>query len=139
CEWTLATHTLAQLRAAPGGCSALHPFLALSVCEDPAEQLRSSLACSRSYDSFVLPHTPRARAAPKRLRVAYVSADLREHAIAHLLIGVLERHDRERFEIHAVSLQPPAPPVGIGRRLQDALEHIHYFTRPAQAPVSAPP
>lgn len=41
-----------------------------------------------------------------RIRVAYVSADFREHPVARLLAGVLERHDRKRFEILGVSLQP---------------------------------
>lgn len=37
----------------------------------------------------------------KRLKVGYVSADLRNHATLHLLCGVFCAHDRERFEIFA--------------------------------------
>src|SRR5690606_3769877 len=41
-----------------------------------------------------------------RIRVAYVSADLHEHAVPFLIAGLLECHDRSRFEVTAVSLGP---------------------------------
>jgi predicted O-linked N-acetylglucosamine transferase (SPINDLY family) len=39
-----------------------------------------------------------------RIRVAYVSPDLREHPVGHLIAGVFERHDKSRFETIAISL-----------------------------------
>jgi len=39
-----------------------------------------------------------------RIRVAYVSPDLREHPVGHLIAGVFERHDKTRFETIAISL-----------------------------------
>ncbi len=39
-----------------------------------------------------------------RLRIAYVSPDLREHPVGHLMAGVFERHDKTRFETYAFSL-----------------------------------
>jgi predicted O-linked N-acetylglucosamine transferase (SPINDLY family) len=41
----------------------------------------------------------------QKIRVAYVSADFCDHPVSHLLVGVLEKHDRERFEIIGVSLR----------------------------------
>jgi len=38
-----------------------------------------------------------------RIRIAYLSEDFRTHAVASLMAGVWEHHDRERFEIFAVS------------------------------------
>ena len=38
--------------------------------------------------------------APARLKIGYVSADFRRHAVAHFMIPVLEHHDRAAFEIH---------------------------------------
>ncbi len=40
----------------------------------------------------------------QRIRIGYLSADFREHAVMHLLRGVLETHDRARFKIHAYSM-----------------------------------
>ena len=39
-----------------------------------------------------------------RLRIAYVSPDLREHPVSHLMAGVFEGHDKSRFETWAISL-----------------------------------
>src|SRR5258708_17319771 len=38
-----------------------------------------------------------------RIRVAYLSADLRTHAVGILMAGVFEHHDRTRFETIAIS------------------------------------
>jgi protein O-GlcNAc transferase len=40
----------------------------------------------------------------RRLRVAYVSADFREHPVSYLLAAVLEQHDRSNFEVIGISL-----------------------------------
>lgn len=39
-----------------------------------------------------------------RIRLAYVSPDLREHPVGHLMTGVFEHHDRSRFELIGISL-----------------------------------
>lgn len=40
----------------------------------------------------------------KKIRVAYVSPDLREHPVGHLTTSLFENHDKSRFEIYAMSL-----------------------------------
>ena len=39
-----------------------------------------------------------------RIRIAYVSPDLREHPVGHLMAGIFERHDKSRFETIAISI-----------------------------------
>jgi protein O-GlcNAc transferase len=41
-----------------------------------------------------------------RIRLAYLSSDLREHAVASLITGVFEHHDKNRFETVAFSTGP---------------------------------
>lgn len=41
-----------------------------------------------------------------KIRIGYLSADLHDHAIAHLMRGVFRMHNREEFEIHAYSHGP---------------------------------
>ena len=41
-----------------------------------------------------------------RIRVAYVSADFREHPVSHLMAGLFECHDKSRFDVTAISLGP---------------------------------
>jgi protein O-GlcNAc transferase len=40
----------------------------------------------------------------EKIRIAYVSPDLREHPVGHLMAGVFERHDKTRFETIAISI-----------------------------------
>jgi len=40
-----------------------------------------------------------------RLRLGYVDAEFRDHATAHLVVGLFEQHDRKRFALCAYSLR----------------------------------
>jgi predicted O-linked N-acetylglucosamine transferase (SPINDLY family) len=86
---------------------AAHPFALLAIGSSPAQQLK----CAEVYAEATC------RAAPEplwrgeryehdRIRVAYLSADLHDHATAHLMAGQFERHDRSRFETIALSFGP---------------------------------
>src|SRR5690606_26914608 len=44
------------------------------------------------------PHT-NARAPERRLRVAYLSPDFRAHSVSYFFEALLEKHDRDKFEI----------------------------------------
>jgi protein O-GlcNAc transferase len=47
----------------------------------------------------VRPEYPNDRAGGRRLRIGYVSPDLREHPVGRFLLPLLAHHDRRRFEI----------------------------------------
>ena len=58
-----------------------------------------------------------------RIRLAYLSADLRDHPVAYLLAGLFERHDRSRFETTAISFG--SDDTGeMHARLKGAFEHF---------------
>jgi predicted O-linked N-acetylglucosamine transferase (SPINDLY family) len=38
---------------------------------------------------------------PRRIRLAYVSSDFRQHSVVHFILPVLAHHNRERFEVFA--------------------------------------
>jgi len=105
CDWTdfaaLQEAIVAGVRAGRRACKSL-AFMALS---DSAEDHQR---CARTFSQH---HYPKAeplwrgeRYRHERIRVAYVSPDLREHPVGHLIAGVLERHDKSRFETVAISL-----------------------------------
>jgi predicted O-linked N-acetylglucosamine transferase (SPINDLY family) len=58
-----------------------------------------------------------------KIRVAYVSADFREHPVSVLLVGVLEHHDRRRFEVTgiALSIEQKSP---LGQRVKTAFDRF---------------
>jgi Glycosyl transferase family 41 len=41
-----------------------------------------------------------------KIRIAYLSSDFRHHPVAYLLPALIERHDRTRFEVAAISFGP---------------------------------
>ncbi|WP_284262980.1 UDP-N-acetylglucosamine-peptide N-acetylglucosaminyltransferase [Bradyrhizobium iriomotense] len=85
---------------------AVDPLTFFHASSSPAHQL----TCARTYVAEVAPE--RAAAIPgtpspaSRLRVAYLSADFRRHATAHLTAGLFEEHDRARFDVSAISYGP---------------------------------
>lgn len=85
---------------------AVDPFTFFHASSSPAHQL----TCAKTYVANVAPERGAAISGTpspaSRLRVAYLSADFRNHATAHLMAGVFEAHDRERFEISAISYGP---------------------------------
>lgn len=101
------------------GRPGIAPFAALAIFDIPVLHRRcAELAAPPAVPAPVWPVRP----AGERIRVAYLSSDLHEHATARLLAGVLEAHDRGRFEIFAVSYGPDTGGP-MRERLKAACEH----------------
>lgn len=106
CDWssndTLGRQILDGVRAGKRVCKSL----ALMSLSDEASDHQIAA------QTFAAHHNPgRATALwqgeryrHKKIRVAYVSPDLREHPVGHLMAGIFERHDKTRFETIAISL-----------------------------------
>ena len=99
------------------------PFELISLTDAPEEQLAGArlLVRARHPDTPLQPHA-RGRRKPRR-QIAYVSGNYYEHAVAYLIAELLERHDRGRFEVTAISLGP----VGTGAmrsRIEAAVERF---------------
>ncbi len=58
-----------------------------------------------------------------KIRLAYICAEFREHAIAFALIGVFEHHDSTRFELVAISLGL-TDNSGMRRRIEASFDHF---------------
>ncbi|WLR93134.1 O-linked N-acetylglucosamine transferase, SPINDLY family protein [Shinella zoogloeoides] len=59
----------------------------------------------------------------ERLRVGYVSSDLRQHAVGFALSEVLELHDKANVEIFAYYCGDPAPIDPTQARIKEAVDH----------------
>jgi protein O-GlcNAc transferase len=83
---------------------AASPFSMLLISDEPELHLAAAARTSH-YEPPAKPISFPARGQPDRkLRLGYVSADYRRHAIPILASGLFPRHDRERFEVFAFSL-----------------------------------
>jgi predicted O-linked N-acetylglucosamine transferase (SPINDLY family) len=58
-----------------------------------------------------------------KIRIAYVSADLRMHALSVVMVGCFECHDKTRFETTAISLMP-SDGSELRKRLEPAFDHF---------------
>ncbi|CAN5223748.1 tetratricopeptide repeat protein [soil metagenome] len=79
------------------------PFPSLSLGTSARQQLVSAkIHMKKTYGDSAEPVWR--KHAHERIRIAYFSADFREHAVAYLSIGMFELHDRARFETIALSI-----------------------------------
>jgi len=106
------------------GENVVFPFDALTLVDDPALQLQvarafGSALCAAKAASQSLPTISSGR----RLRIAYLSADLRSHPVGVLMAGVFSAHDRERFEIYGVSTRA-APGDVMQRDISARFDHF---------------
>jgi protein O-GlcNAc transferase len=106
CDWrTRAADCATIAQAIAAGVPAINPFQNLALSDSPAQQLACARAWSRAkYQAGAQPLWRGESYAHERLRIAYVSADFRDHAVALSMAGVFAAHDRARFETVAVSL-----------------------------------
>lgn len=66
---------------------------------------------------------------PRRLRIGYVSSDLREHAVGFALVELFELHDKSKFEIFAYYFGEMKPADETQARFRAAVDHWTDITR----------
>ncbi|HVQ62678.1 MAG TPA: tetratricopeptide repeat protein [Burkholderiales bacterium] len=106
CRWGTLEPEIAELRTRMRQGTALaEPFTLIAVSGDPEEQRKCAAAF---FDARVKAREPRLwqgeRYEHPRIRIAYLSADFCEHAVAHCIAELLELHDRSKFEVIGASL-----------------------------------
>ncbi len=108
-DWRSFDADLAALRAAlqasPDDEFGM-PFAFVGLPHTRAELKRAAALASRHVARGLKPLPPRPARARERVRVGYLSADFHAHATAALMAELLERHDRERFDIRLYSHGP---------------------------------
>jgi predicted O-linked N-acetylglucosamine transferase (SPINDLY family) len=65
----------------------------------------------------------RPRRSRSKIRLGYLSADFRAHAVAYVIADVFEKHDRERFEVIGYSFGPEDG-SSMRRRLEKAFDRF---------------
>ena len=107
----------------------ISPFLFLSVPSTGAEQL----ACARNWAAnrcAVFESAERTRVFAKcdrdpgtPLHIGYISSDFGEQLVAHVVVDLLERHDRNRFVVSAYSVGLDDGSV-LRERIRGAVDHF---------------
>jgi predicted O-linked N-acetylglucosamine transferase (SPINDLY family) len=138
CDWSAYAQLAPRIIEAVGaGRRGDQPFNFLALCDSAAVQRRCA-------ETFARDKTAAIQRGPwetgpfrhERIRVAYVSADLRSHPVASLMAGVFERHDRRRFETLGVALRAPDGSE-LGERVRLAFDDFVDATGISDSEVAA--
>ncbi|MDB5656555.1 MAG: repeat-containing protein [Tardiphaga sp.] len=103
CDWHGTDELIAGIEADfMSGKLSAEPFAWQGIAADESSLSR----CAALYAAARYPaHSPASSFAPRlsgdKIRIGYLSGEFREQATSLLLVGVLERHDKERFEVVA--------------------------------------
>jgi protein O-GlcNAc transferase len=123
CDWKSHDQDLAGLQVdLKAGKVALAPFAGLALLSDPADLHAVARHFVRKQYPAAEPVRRRAVQSHDRIRLAYLSANFNDHAVARLIAGVFERHDKSRFETIGVSFG--APKGEMHARIGRAFEHF---------------
>ena len=110
CNWDGIESEILKLEdLVVSGVEVVHPFFMLSMSHDESKVLTAARTWSAA-------HFPQkcgvGKAGIKRkeapIRLGYFSADFRLHAVAHLISGLLETHDKDQFEVYGFAYGPKA-------------------------------
>jgi predicted O-linked N-acetylglucosamine transferase (SPINDLY family) len=105
------------------------PLTFLGYSDDKQLQLQCAAGAVRSLAPKKLPPLWRGdKYRHDRIRLGYVSADFREHAVAFQLAPLIEQHDRSRFQVIGISTGP-GDDSAIRHRLVEAFDRFHDFAR----------
>lgn len=105
----------------------IHPLSLGAFSDDPWLQLGSAAAYAErstpeTFDPVAFDRRDaQIDLAGRRIRVGYVSSDLRDHAVGYLMSEMFELHDREKVEVFAYYCGPATGTVNA--RIQSAVEH----------------
>jgi len=104
----------------------IQPFTLLGYGISEANQLAATRIFqeNRRGRPAEIPARKVQRAEKPRLRLGYVSADYHEHATTYLLTGLIETHDRNKFDVHGISTGPKAGSKE-AERLRAAFDAFH--------------
>jgi predicted O-linked N-acetylglucosamine transferase (SPINDLY family) len=137
CDWGRRTQFAADVKARVSSKkSFISPFVLLGCSGDPALQLQ----CAKNHIENEIPLSPRPFWTGQtwrhdKLRVAYLSADFRNHPMAYLTAELYELHDRSRFEIFGVSFGVDDHSE-MRRRLARAFDAFHDVRRASDQEVA---
>ncbi|WP_160162733.1 tetratricopeptide repeat protein [Magnetococcus marinus] len=137
CRWDRLEAHIAGVKALLGGERAQHapplvPFITTYLPQIGAALQRQagaqftqlSFGAIMAQPPLAAAHRPRATGSP--LRIGYLSADFRNHAISRLAIGVLEGHDRRQFTLTAFAIGPDTDDA-MRQRVKQAVHHFHLI------------
>jgi protein O-GlcNAc transferase len=107
CAWSDYDKDVQHIRQMiQDGSIDISPFTIHGTWNDRSVQLAAGLNNGALYEKNWAQNPPHifSKVARPKIRLAYISGDFKNHPVSQLVTGLLENHDREKFEIIAFSL-----------------------------------
>ena len=131
CDWTRTAEITRQLELhIRDGSAIISPLTLLHYESTPSLQL----ACARHYVRARFDGPSSSRAVPPRqhdrLRIAYLATNFNRPALASLVAGLLEQHDRITFDIYGISFGPDEDAIERTRAVRacDEFHDVHALS-----------
>ncbi len=116
CDWDGLDALMPAIRreienAVTGKSCLVSPFFALTLPTTGKEQKAVARAEAEKREAIIVPQREGLKFSyskpdKKRVHIGYLSADWRDHPMAHQTCGLFQHHDRTRFEVTALSYGP---------------------------------
>ncbi|MEY4767379.1 MAG: hypothetical protein RL637_18 [Pseudomonadota bacterium] len=101
-----------------------NPFNFLSICDSVELQQRCAYTYTKQKHPLI--DSPLWQGEPyshSKIRLAYISADFRDHPVSYLATQLFEIHNRQRFEVIGISLRAEDKSP-IGQRVKNAFDQF---------------
>jgi protein O-GlcNAc transferase len=104
CDWGSFNEDIDKLRKYSTAKQSITPFDALSILDDPEfHKNNTENYIKHKFKDFTIPSV-KINYNHQKIKIAYYSADFKEHPVSYLIAEIFELHDREKFEIFGFSL-----------------------------------
>jgi protein O-GlcNAc transferase len=104
CDWNSFNDDINNLLKYSTTYQSITPFDSLCIFDDPQfHQIISENYINHKFKGHIIPLVNK-NAHHQKIRIAYYSADFKEHPVSYLTAEIFELHDRDNFEIFGFSL-----------------------------------
>jgi protein O-GlcNAc transferase len=107
CDWSSLEKDKTEIAAGLKAGKRVVPPLEIAAIASAAKEqsMAARIVCADKHPASASPLWRGEIYGHKRIRLAYLSADFREHVVSNIVTGVFEHHDREQFETIAFSFR----------------------------------
>jgi len=124
-DWAALPAAQARIRdCVERGEYCTQPFPLLAATDSAALQRQAADLFFERHLRLVTPMPSPERSAHRRIRIAYVSPDFREHPVGALVAATIEAHDRSQFEVFGFSTYPNPDDSPLSLRFRRIFEHF---------------
>ena len=107
CEWDDLEQNNLKISKLGISKTKISPLILMPLEDAPERHLKRAKNWVKNYPHLnYAPKIPLTKVKSKHIRLGYISTDFKKHPVAHLIIKVLESHNKEHFKVYGYSIGP---------------------------------